>query len=87
MGILVDDSVILPVTAGLLFLSATNNSVDNQTSEGFSLSEIKRRTGNKLFFMAGGIKVYHDMTTGDERRLIAMAVTNDGRILCDSLLR
>ena len=70
----------------LLFLPATNVSVDNQTTEGFNLSENKRRTGNKLFFMAGGIKVYHDMTTGDERRLIAMAVTNDGRILCDSLL-
>ena len=66
--------MILPVTAGLLFLPATNNSVDNQTTEGFNLSENKRRSGNKLFLLAGGIKVYHDMTSGDERRLIAMAV-------------
>ena len=78
--------MILPVTAGLLFLPATNISVDNQTTEGFSFSENKRRTGNKLFLLAGGIKVYHDMTTGDERSLISMAVTNDGSILCDSLL-
>ena len=56
--------MIQPVTAGLLFLPATNNSVENQTTEEFSFSENKRRTGNKLFFMAGGIKVYHDMTTG-----------------------